>query len=1259
MGDLDFAGTARFEIKRRVGEGGMGVVYEALDRETGRRVALKTLKQLDAQSLFHFKREFRAVQGLQHRNLISLGELFEADGKWFFTMELVEGCDFLTHVRRGRAPTVPQWASADEPSPSSESDTRPIEPTPARDRIAPQAAPADEVLLRPALRQLAVAVSTLHRHGVIHRDLKPSNIRVVPDGRVVVLDFGVAALAAGTPQGTASRVVGTAKYMAPEQALSGEGRPEADWYSFGVVLYEALTGRLPFVGRTDFEVLSKKQHYAPPPPRALVPGTPADLDQLCTQLITIDPSERPKESEILERLGADVETPTDLASHHSSSSHLTQATPFVGREAQIELLRRAFGDVQRGSARAVAVVGASGLGKTALIRRFVEIVTSEAPGSVVLEGRCYERESVPYKAFDGVVDSLSQYMRGLPEQESAVLVPVNAGLLSRVFPVLGRVECIAQAPRPHGEIKDPQELRARAFTALREMLFLLAERHPLLVVIDDMQWADADSVLLLQELMREGKAPPLLLLMTSRVDATGGPTVATDARAASAPLASIAHESLALGPLDAGTAPELARLLLLRAGVEGGDAASIAGEARGHPMYIDELVRHAAMAGAESPHRLRLDDAIWARVSSLPPSTRRVLELVCVAGARLPQETIAHAAQMSAADLAAHVALLRVANFVRSEGGRASDTIEAYHDRVREAVLANLANDVLVDRHRRVAIALESSRAAELRPELLVRHFEAAGESRKAADLAAEAAHRASTALAFDRAAQLYRSALRLGEHSGAALIELRVLLGDALANAGLGPEAADVFLVAAGEAEPATRLDCERRAAEQLLISGHIERGIETISGVLAAHGARFPRTPRRALVSVLWRRSLLRLRGLGWKERHASEISQRDLSRIDVYRAVSQGLGMVDTIRGADFQVRGLRLALDTGERLRIGRMILQEAIYVGSQGIRRLPRAQALVERARQVAEDSGDAFLKAWVVGGDGILAYFAGRFRDAVGLCAKSEEMFRDTTTGTWWEISTISVFRLYALVRMGVFREIGEARERFLRDAAFRGDRYAETTIRRFSSSFWLAKHRPEEGLDELERMHWPLPEKSYHLQHWYELSARGEIALYRRNVAELMAGFRDDFRRLQRSLLLRIEIVRAVAQWLRGRLALSVAQSDDDPEPSLATASRAARQLERERLPSVVAWAKLLRAGCAHLRGDEQTAVDELREAANHADEHDMPFYAAVARRRLGSIVGGDQGAALIADADSWMANEGIEDPDRMSEVVAPGFAR
>jgi serine/threonine protein kinase len=324
----------------------MGIVYEALDRDHGTTIALKTLRHLEAQTLFRLKNEFRALQDLRHPNLITLGELIEDGGQWFFTMELVHGVDFLEYVRTGTNPllqhhTTPAAPIARERLQQAETGAA-HQPAPVKPPDDSREPHFDEKRLRRALVGLAQGVHALHDAGMVHRDIKPSNVLVTREGRVVVLDFG---LVTETSLGhsSESQVVGTAAYMAPEQAAAKRAGPAADWHSVGVVLYEALTGRLPFTG-SSLEILMDKQMHDPPPPHAHVDGIPDDLDQLCGDLLRFDPKARPSGREVLERVGADA--PPETAS--TSTSQGTGNQPFVGRDSELAVLGQAFTDSRAG-----------------------------------------------------------------------------------------------------------------------------------------------------------------------------------------------------------------------------------------------------------------------------------------------------------------------------------------------------------------------------------------------------------------------------------------------------------------------------------------------------------------------------------------------------------------------------------------------------------------------------------------------------------------------------------------------------------------------------------------------------------------------------------------------------------------------------------------------------------------------------------------------------------------------------------------------
>jgi eukaryotic-like serine/threonine-protein kinase len=178
-----------------------------------------------------------------------------------------------------------------------------------------------------------------------------------------------------------------------------------------------------------------------------------------------------------------------------------------------------------GKPAAVIVEGAPGVGKSALVRRFLGLIEGEA---AVLPGRCDEREWLPYKAVDAIVDGLSDLLARLSPEERAEVSPPDTALLGRIFPVLHTVwpspdEGPVSRVRPRTDDGAEAELRARAFAALRELLRRLAKLRPLVLAVDDLHWADADSMALLAEVMRPPGAPAMLFLATTRADAEGPP----------------------------------------------------------------------------------------------------------------------------------------------------------------------------------------------------------------------------------------------------------------------------------------------------------------------------------------------------------------------------------------------------------------------------------------------------------------------------------------------------------------------------------------------------------------------------------------------------------------------------------------------------------------------------------------------------------------------------------------------------------------
>jgi eukaryotic-like serine/threonine-protein kinase len=1239
----DFAGTQRFEILRCLGAGGMGTVYEAFDRERKERVALKTLRAMNAESLLRFKHEFREFQDLSHPNLVSVGELFSDEGDWFFTMELLDGVDFLEYVRPGLA------RASNEDAADTIVTLPPVMEQGRRIMRVSSGTLLNEARLRTALRQLAFGLNALHEANKVHRDIKPSNILITERGRVVLLDFGLATELEGREHRSEVDIVGTVEYMAPEQAAARQVGPPADWYSIGVVLFEALTGQLPLVGPA-IEVLMNKQRLDAPSPRALNPNAPEDLTQLCMDLMRFNPAQRPTGREVLDRLGAAAQSQSPSASLSSFST----SSSFVGRERELEQLRQRF-ERSRKMAQAVLVHGESGLGKSALVRRFVELVREREAGVVTLAGICYERESVPFKAVDGLIDALSQYMRRLPKAEAAALLPRRAGLLSQVFPVLQRVEAVAEAPRTAEEILDPQELRSRLFGALRELLSRLADRHALVLVIDDLQWADADSLALLGELVRPPEAPAMLLVATVRTDEHES---AKTRRQSLAEHLRCEVAELALGRMSSDEARELAETLVRRApGNARLNATTIANEAGGHPLFIDELIRHAVAVGTQSQGPLQLEDALWARICQLEPESRRVLELVTLASGRLLQATAANATGLSFADLAKRLALLRVAHLIRTTGTRSNDSVEPYHDRVRRAVLSHLQASSIRALHRRLAVALETSGQAD--PEALAVHWREAGEHDKTAHFARLAAKKAARMLAFDRAAHFYDLCLDAVPPTHPQRRELLVDLADALANGGRGAEAGRAFLSAAEGAAPAEALDLRRRAAEQLLRSGRIEEGVATLRTVLQGVGLKLSETPAQSLRSLLAGRMKLRLRGIGFREHDVTEVPIRDLTRIDTCWSAAAGLGNVDTIRGADFQTRCLLLALSSGEPYRIARALATEAAFASTGGQKSAARATRLLEAAETLAERLHNPHALGLHRLMSGLVAVQLGRWTLANERITEAERILREQCTGVAWELTTGHVFRTDALFYLGEVGELADVVPALTKEADTRGDYYGATTLRLSNMNFaWLVGDDVAAAREATEVAMGRWTGNGYLAQNYYDLLARTNLDLYAGNEEAGLQQVEQQWGALKSSLFLRVQVIRIEALHMRARALLAAAHGAD-----AATRLRAVEQLARALQRESASWAQpmalLIRAGVQAHAGDNDAACASLEQAAALFDRHQMALYAASARRRLGALRGGADGERLVAEADAWMRERRIARPERVTAVLAPGFSR
>ncbi|MCE9576463.1 MAG: protein kinase, partial [Deltaproteobacteria bacterium] len=1022
----------RFEVRGNLGSGGMGVVYRALDRRLGREVAMKALRHASGRDLYRFKREFRALADIVHPNLAALYELHTHDDEWFFTMELVEGQGFIDWVR----PAPPGGATdGDDTMPSRNR---------ARSRQEIAAAPLDLSRLRTALPALVDGVLALHVSGKLHRDLKPSNVMVDHGGRVVLLDFGLIHELddSGDTDRTHERAaVGTPAYMSPEQAADQPLTEASDWYAVGVMLYEALTGRRPFEGNAE-EVMRRKQTEVPPAPRTLAAGVPDALDALCMRLLKRAPRERPDGRAILTALGGAPSTETeDLA-------RVLHTHAFVGREAELTALRRAFGDARRRTV-ATFVAGDSGMGKTQLVRKFLDEIGDRA---LVLEGRCYERESVPFKTLDTVIDALATGLVRMPAKRLESVLPRDVAALARLFPVLRRVPAIADRAVGATVPPDPQELRRRGFSALRFLFNRLSMIAPLVVAIDDVQWGDADSSVFLADLIHHPEPMPLLLVLVHRREDDDG-IVAQLHNGPAVGRGTGDVRMIDVGPLSPAEAISLVAEL-------GGDAALAAPAVRdagGHPLFLAELARESS-PGSAPPN---LDALLAARIAALPASARALLGAVAVAARPLRLDDAVRAAGGVGGQELSRLRADRLIR-IRRIGADEAASLEPYHDRVRAAMTAELHGPELRAVHRALAETVLARSPGPRDFDGLVDHWLGAGEPVRAADYAVRAAKVAEEALAFHRAAELYALAIEHGSLSRDAARPIQRLRAIALANAGQLEEAARAYEAAADGADPAEALELDRLRLEQLLRRGKLDEGLVLARKVLAAIGVELPVSHSAAVRTVIGQRLKLRWRGLGFKERRTDEIPAEELRRVDILFSVSSGLSFVDTAIGKVIQHHYLRAALDAGELGRVCNALSQEIGYLASGGITNKKRVDRLATVVREVSGRVGHPYEVGLSTATIGLGSFLLGQWRDARDAIQQGLKVMRDHGEGVRWELDVSELFLMSALFYLGDMKEMTRMVPLLLREAVERGDLYAQHGLRGWrSNAAWLAMGQP------------------------------------------------------------------------------------------------------------------------------------------------------------------------------------------------------
>jgi len=714
----------RYHLNAELGQGGMGIVYLARDTVLNRDVALKLVSspRLGTDGRSRLLSEAQTVAQLKHPNIVTVYDAGEVENQPYVVMEYIQGDTLDKHQLDGYQQIVD------------------------------------------VAKQICTALEYAHSHNIVHRDLKPENVIIQPNGNLQLMDFGLAVSTTSrmTENGL---IMGTVAYMSPEQAFGYEVTPASDLYSLGVMLYEMVTGNLPFEADDALGVITQHIHAPVVPPIAKAEDLPGPLNDLIVSLLSKEPDERPASAaDVL----AVLEDPSLFESAGSLDKELSVLDRIVrgrilGREGEFAEVRSLWLKSIAGQGQTVLISGEPGIGKTRLMR---EIATNAGvSGGTALIGECYAESNAPYNAFSQIIrQGLQRHHHngnGLPDAVLDDLLDLTPDLRHSYLDIQANQKL------------DPESEQQRLFENMVVFCETYSKNSPLLLIVDDAHWGDSGTLAMLHHLIRRTQNLPLMILVTYRE------VELKEALPFNEMLLELNRQRI-------GTRLKLKRLnreqtcLMLKAifaeEISDEFLDGIYHETDGNPFFIEEVCRALVESGAvyyESGEwqRLSMDEmeipqgvqiAVESRLIKLPEEHQEVLRMASILGREFEFKILLESLDLDEDTLIDALESAEEAQMIAEVDGSGDVTFVFVHALVPSAIMDSVRTLRRRKMHRRAANAIEAISPQDY--ESLAYHYSEAGDEIQALRYYTQAGERAAAAFANQDAERYFQSALDLVE---------------------------------------------------------------------------------------------------------------------------------------------------------------------------------------------------------------------------------------------------------------------------------------------------------------------------------------------------------------------------------------------------------------------------------------------------------------------------------------------------------------